>query len=197
MAVAFTIFLLVFVGELVQWIGQSVLLELAYALYLRIFYSGTAKKQRALKSGILASKAELMQTSAQDQFATWAKLRRKVDKGLADLEKLNGELGTARASFGMKFSVFIWIFTTGLQFAVGYWYRKAPVFYLPPGWLGPVTWWLSLPFAPAGSVSCGIWQMACRRVIKVGERAVKDFASTSPSATAPVEEEKPQKAKAQ
>lgn len=30
-----------------------------------------------------------MRTSAQDQFAKWAKLRRSVDKGLADLEKLS------------------------------------------------------------------------------------------------------------
>jgi CHD5-like protein len=34
-------------------------------------------------------KAELLQTSAQDQFAKWAKLRRGVDKGLSDLEKLS------------------------------------------------------------------------------------------------------------
>lgn len=26
-----------------------------------------------------------------------------------------------------------------------------------------------------GSVSVGMWQMACRRVIKVGERVVKDL----------------------
>lgn len=30
-----------------------------------------------------------MHTSAQDQFAKWAKLRRSVDKGLSDLEKLS------------------------------------------------------------------------------------------------------------
>jgi len=197
MSLAFSIFVLVFVAELVQWIGQTVLLEVAYALYLRIFCSGKAKQQRTLKSEILAAKAELMKTSAQDQFATWAKLRRKVDKGLADLEKLNGELGSARATFAMKFNVFIWIITTGLQFVIGWWYRKAAVFYLPPGWLGPVTWWLALPFAPAGSVSCGVWQMACRRVIKVGERVVKDFASSRHSAGTAEEEEKPQKAKAQ
>ena len=67
--------------------------------------------------------------------------------------------------------------TAGLQFFVGWWYRKAAVFYLPPGWFGPLTWWLALPFAPAGSVSCGVWQMACRRVIKVGERVVRELAS--------------------
>ena len=33
---------------------------------------------------------------------------------------------------------------------LGWWYRKSAVFYLPPGWMGPVTWFLSLPFAPAG-----------------------------------------------
>ena len=81
--------------------------------------------------------------------------------------------------------------TTGLQFVIGWWYRKSAIFYLPPSWFGPLTWWLALPFAPQGgsltkplsrctyriptqgSVSVGVWQMACRRVVKVGERTVK------------------------
>ncbi len=102
------LFALVFVTELISWIGKSVLLEFVrhhpwpvpesarrsddtqvYALYLRIFYSGTVARQRKLKSEILLNKKELLQTSAQDQFAKWAKLRRSVDKGLADLEKLS------------------------------------------------------------------------------------------------------------
>ena len=45
--------------------------------------------KKKLKSEILVNKKELLQTSAQDQFARWAKLRRSVDKGLADLEKLS------------------------------------------------------------------------------------------------------------
>lgn len=61
----------------------------AYSLYLRIFHTSKVSKQRSLKSDILATKAELLQTSSQDQFAKWAKLRRKVDKGLAELEKLS------------------------------------------------------------------------------------------------------------
>ena len=32
----------------------------------------------------------------------------------------------------------------------------------------------------SGSVSCGVWQMACRRVIRVGERVVKEFTSQLP-----------------
>lgn len=64
---------------------------------------------------------------------------------------------------------------------MGWWLRKSAVFYLPQGWFGPLTWWLALPFAPAGSVSCGVWQMACRRVIKLGERVVKDLMATGAS----------------
>ena len=93
----------------------------------------------------------------------------------------------------------LWVLTTGLQFVIGWYYRRSAVFYLPPGWLGPLAWWLSLPFAPrglcgfvhpvprlltswvffAGSVSVGIWQMACKRVIKLGERVVRDIVMTS------------------
>lgn len=42
--------------------------------------------------------------------------------------------------------------TTGLQFAIGWWYSRAAVFYLPAAWFGPITWWLSFPFAPAGEL---------------------------------------------
>jgi hypothetical protein len=66
-----------------------------YAVYLRVFHSATAAQQRKLKSELLALKAELLRTSAQDQFAKWAKLRRSVDKGLADLEKLSAWRGVA------------------------------------------------------------------------------------------------------
>lgn len=46
-------------------------------------------RQRQLKAELLITKKELLQTSAQDHFAKWAKLRRSVDKGLAELEKLS------------------------------------------------------------------------------------------------------------
>ncbi|KIM83380.1 hypothetical protein PILCRDRAFT_783674 [Piloderma croceum F 1598] len=177
MSLIITIFALVFITELISWIGKSVLLDLAYALHQTIFNASTVSRQRKLKTEILATKKELLQTSAQDQFAKWAKLKRSIDKGIADLEKINRELSSNKTTFSFKFNSVLWILTTGLQFVVGWWYRKSAVFYLPRGWFGPLTWWLALPFAPKGSVSVGVWQMACRRVIKVGERVVKDLAS--------------------
>lgn len=179
MSLLLTIFLLVFIGQLVTWIGKAVLLDFTYDMYLRVSRSPLAARQRALKSEILKTKSELLKTSAQDQFAKWAKLRRSVDKGLADLEKLNAEVASSKSGFSMKFNSLLWLLTTGMQFAVGWWYRKQPVFYLPEGWFGPLGWCLALPFAPAGSVSVGVWQMACKRVIVVGEKVVKDFTGSS------------------
>ncbi|KAF8149424.1 CHD5-like protein-domain-containing protein [Crassisporium funariophilum] len=190
MSLLLTIFLLVFVTQLITWIGKSVLLDVTYDMYLRIARSPAAARQRALKSEILSTKSELLKTSAQDQFAKWAKLRRSVDKGLADLEKLNAEVASTKSAFAMKFNTLLWFLTTGLQFVVGWWYRKQAVFYLPHGWFGPLGWWLALPFAPAGSVSVGVWQMACRRVILVGERLVKDLAASYASSHLDAKNEK-------
>ncbi|KAH0589568.1 GET complex subunit get1 [Termitomyces sp. 'cryptogamus'] len=179
MSLIFTIFALVFLTQLISWIGQNVLLESAYSLYLRVFHSSMSAQLRAKRKEVLNTKAELLKTSAQDQFAKWAKLRRSADKGLAELEKLNSDVASAKTAFSIKFNSAIWLLTTGVQFFVGWWYRKTAVFYLPPGWFGPLGWWLSFPFAPAGSVSVGVWQMACKRVILIGERAVKDLVAGS------------------
>ncbi|TEB28464.1 hypothetical protein FA13DRAFT_1735605 [Coprinellus micaceus] len=182
MSLLLAVFLIVFVTQLISWIGQNVLLEWAYSLYLTVTRSSLAAKQKALKTEILNNKSELLRTSAQDQFAKWAKLRRSVDKGLADLEKLNSEMSSAKSSFSMKFKGVMWFLTTGVELVIGWWFRRQPVFYLPDSWLGPLTWWLSFPFAPKGSVSVGVWSIACKRVLGVLERTVKTYfePTTSP-----------------
>lgn len=187
MSLIFTIFALVFLTELISWIGKNVLLEFAWDLYSRLMMNTSYARQRQLQAELLTARKELIQTSAQDQFAKWAKLRRSVDKGIAELEKLNGELASSKTAFSVKFNTLVWVFTTGLSFFVGWWYRKAAVFYLPAGWLGPLGWWMAFPFAPKGSVSVGVWQMACRRVIKVGERTVKNILAPPEPVAVPVE----------
>ncbi|KAF8647140.1 hypothetical protein AX16_006971 [Volvariella volvacea WC 439] len=188
MSLIVTIFGIVFLTQLISWIGQSVLLEFAYGVYMRLFHWSTILRRRQLRAEILSTKAELLKTSAQDHFAKWAKLRRSVDKGLSELEKLNSEIATTKTTFSLKFNGFIWMLTTGLQLACSLWYRNSPVFYLPPGWFGPLTWWLGFPFAPKGAVSVGIWQMACKRVILVGEGVVKEFL-VSQSVPSPAEDD--------
>lgn len=118
---------------------------------------------------MIQAKTELNQTSAQEEFAKWAKLRRRVDKGMADIDKLSkclpfyayfkfsnavadSRLAESKSSFASKFNWLLWAATTGAQFILVWWYRREPVFYLPPGWLGPLGYFLALPSAPKGTL---------------------------------------------
>lgn len=48
--------------------------------------SNAAAEQRKLQAQYLAARREMNTTSSQDEFAKWAKLRRKHDKLLEQLE---------------------------------------------------------------------------------------------------------------
>lgn len=121
-----------------------------------------------MRKEIYATKQELAATSSQDEFAKWAKLKRKVDKGLADLEKTNAELSSSRSTFGMLFKGVMFLLTTIMPFFVTSWYGKTPIFWLPPAqssWFGPLGWFLAFPRAPKGAISSTVWQMVCTRSI--------------------------------
>ncbi|WVN86188.1 uncharacterized protein L203_101349 [Cryptococcus depauperatus CBS 7841] len=164
---AVLVFLIVLLTQVISWIGHSAVQELAFLVYYRICLSGTASAQNNIRKQVLEDKAELGKTSSQDEFAKWAKLKRKLDKGLADLEKINTTLSSSRSSFSRNFSFLIWLLTTGAQFFLVWWYRKQPVFWLPEGWVPyPVAWVLSFPNAPIGAVSAGTWCAVCKRVLQ-------------------------------
>ncbi|KAL7417649.1 CHD5-like protein-domain-containing protein [Mrakia frigida] len=184
MDLALIIFLLALATEFLNWVGKSFLIDSAFNLYQLLSSTLTLKLQRQLKGDILRSKLELDKTSSQDEFAKWAKLRRKLDKLIADLEKTNGTLQTSKAAFTSNASRLIWILTTGFQFGLVWWYRKRALFYLPNGWLGGgVGWWFSFPSAPKGAISSAAWSMVCKRSIKSVEEIVRDFLPSPPDAT--------------
>ncbi|AFR96708.1 protein GET1 [Cryptococcus neoformans C23] len=184
---ALVIFFCTLLNQIVSWVGKSVLQEIAFTAYSWVFLSSTAAKQRKLRKQVLEDKAELGRTSSQDEFAKWAKLRRKLDKGLADLEKTNNTLSSSRSSFSKKFSTLLWLMTTGAQFLLSWWFRKQPIFWLPEGWVPyPVAWLLSFPSAPIGSVSSGAWGAICRRVLSTLQEIIRSLLAPSPAATGPV-----------
>lgn len=47
------------------------------------------KKQRTLKKELFETRQKLGLTSAQDEFAKWARLRRSVDKLTQDLDQMS------------------------------------------------------------------------------------------------------------
>ncbi|KAK0552279.1 GET complex subunit get1 [Tilletia horrida] len=172
MHAALAILLSVVVAEIIAWVGKD-----------RIVNS-TLTEQRRLKADIYNTKQELDKTSSQDEFAKWAKLRRKVDKGLQDLEKINATIANTRSTFPMLVKAMLFFITTVIPFGVKTYHRKTPVFWLPPGgWFGPIGWALSLPGAPAGSISATIWGMVCSRILVIVASTAKDLFLPSASSS--------------
>jgi len=106
---------------------------------------------RAKKAEILQLRADLAATSSQDEFSKWARIRRKLDKAVQDLDNTTADTSQHRKHFNKQFKSALWIVTTVAPFVVSSYHRKSPVFWLPRGWFGPLGWWLSFPSAPAGA----------------------------------------------
>ncbi|ORX52348.1 hypothetical protein DM01DRAFT_1408238 [Hesseltinella vesiculosa] len=179
------IFLLVLLTESILLLGYSYVSSTAYDVYLNMTKDPRAAKQHKLKRDLLKLKTELASTSSQDEFAKWAKMRRKLDKGMADLEKLNSDIAFAKTGFELKMKSVLWFLVHGSQVAMVIWFRKTPVFYLPTGWFGPAERFLCLPFSPRGSVSVAVWFAACRRMIKALIVTVNDFVMATPLTSEP------------
>jgi hypothetical protein len=63
---------------------------------------------------------------------------------------LGSDINYKASAFELVFKSILFAFVYGSQTIMMFWFRKSPVFYLPPGWFGPAQRFLSLPFAPAG-----------------------------------------------
>ncbi|POY76350.1 hypothetical protein BMF94_0547 [Rhodotorula taiwanensis] len=179
MELALWLLLTTFIVEAVGWIGSDVLANLVYTPFAP---AGKAQKQQ--KAEILKLRAELAATSSQDEFSKWARIRRKLDKAVQDLDASNSGSTAQRQQFASNFKRALWVLTTVIPFIISSYHRKSPVLYLPRGWFGPLGWWLSLPSAPAGAVAVTVWTMACRRTIQSVKAAVSELVPTPVERTA-------------
>lgn len=194
---AVVILLTVLSSQLLKLIGNAGILAVLSPIHLQLFHRPTLTHQRRLKKELFETRQVLNQTSSQDQFAKWAKLRRKVDKTLADLEAVNNTLASSKSSLGLLIKATMFTLSTLVPFVVTTWFRKTPIFWLPPGpqqagqsrgllaavgpagaWLGPLGWVVSLPSAPRGSVSATVWSQVCSRVLALVFSVVADIAVT-------------------
>ncbi|KAJ3253626.1 GET complex subunit get1 [Boothiomyces macroporosus] len=119
-----------------------------FNLQQHLFNSKSTIQIQKLKSELLATRKELLQTSAQDEFAKWAKLKRKFDKLTVEYDECaksiagKKEVTVTFVSWGLP--GLLWAFQILLLVI----WRAEPVFYIPEQWFGPITNWLKFPFAP-------------------------------------------------
>ncbi|KAF8439193.1 CHD5-like protein-domain-containing protein [Terfezia claveryi] len=130
--------------------------------------SSQVAEQQNLRVEVFRLKKDLRTTSAQDEFAKWAKLRRNHDAKVARLEVLNSEISSTRLKFTSQTRILRFLLTTGFRIGVQIYYFKSPVFYIPKGWVpGYFELLLAFPKAPRGSVSVQAWALACGTVVEL------------------------------
>ncbi|GAA5825983.1 hypothetical protein JCM11251_000077 [Rhodosporidiobolus azoricus] len=179
MELALGLFLSALLIQLIDWIGSDTLANLLYTPF-----APTSRTTKDKKAEILQLRAELAATSSQDEFSKWARLRRKLDKTVQELEAANTDTASARKAFSTKFKSALWLLTTVVPFIISSYHRKSPVFWLPQGWFGPLGWWLSLPSAPAGALAVSLWTMSCKRTLACVRTAVTELVPTPEERTA-------------
>ncbi|KAJ5949696.1 CHD5-like protein [Penicillium verhagenii] len=153
---------------LINTIGASTIDLLLWQLYLKVPTSSArnAREQQRLKGEVVKLKREMNSTSSQDEFAKWAKLRRRHDKAVEEFEAMNTTISEQKSSFDRIVKTGRWLSTNGLKMFLQFWYSKTPVFALPEGWFPYyVEWVLSFPRAPLGSVSIHVWSNVCASAI--------------------------------
>ncbi|KAJ9270994.1 hypothetical protein DTO212C5_2939 [Paecilomyces variotii] len=167
---------------LVNTIGAATIDSLLWIVYLKLptATSRNAKEQARLKREVIQLKREMNATSSQDEFAKWAKLRRRHDKTMEEFETLNKIISANKSSFEWTVKVARWLSTNGFKLFLQFYYSKTPVFELPPGWFPYyVEWVLAFPRAPMGTVSVQVWGSACAAAISLAGDVVASAVAPS------------------
>ncbi|KTW32215.1 uncharacterized protein T551_00897 [Pneumocystis jirovecii RU7] len=156
-------------SNFISALGTKVISSLIYTIFFSFIpstLSSVIKKHRLLQRSALETKKELSNTSSVDEFAKWAKLKRKYDKEVSEIEKISAEINSQQYNFNIKVHTMIWLCTTGLKYIIQWYYRKVPVFWLIKGWFPYyIERIMCFPMAPIGSVSISIWFLIVNQIV--------------------------------
>ncbi|KAI9594410.1 CHD5-like protein-domain-containing protein [Syncephalis fuscata] len=173
MHLATLILLLVITSTWIHIIGYGRLGTKLYEWRRQFLKDNKYDQQRQCKRNVLKLKNQLRQTSPHDEFAKWAKIRRRLDKTVGEYDELSSSLAYERTGFQIRAAIGLRVLLWVARIFVLVWYRSEPVFYPPTGWLDPIVPLLSLPMAPSGSVSVAVWLLVCTQVVDLCLRAYR------------------------
>ncbi|QIW97373.1 hypothetical protein AMS68_002891 [Peltaster fructicola] len=164
------VFLIQLAIHLVTTLGSDAINNILWQTYCKLPtpHSKKGAAIASLRQEVVALNREMNNTSAQDDFARWAKLRRQHDKKKDEYEKTSREIQDFQATFNRAVGILRWVATSGIRYALQWWFSKRAMFWLPQGWVPhAVEWILSLTAAPLGSISINMWWIACASMISL------------------------------
>lgn len=139
--------------------------------------------------------------SAQDQYAKWTKLNRKLNKLNDEITGLSEKISSEQSKHINTISRLIMIVQNAPMYFVKFWYARTPVLLFiqntPYSWKipFPLSYLMRMPMGQRNSVSALFWCMAVEGVLSVihtfGVDFYKHFCNTEPivaEAKAPTEE---------
>ena len=187
----YTLLVLIFVvlvtKQVVSAIGRLQIDDFAWNWYLQIagrVENSAAAKLQTQKAEHRSTLRESNKISAQDEYAKWTKLNRKVDKLEADIKTANLGLQAQKASVAKAVGIALMLVTTVPLWVSRIWFRKTVLFYLPVGALPrPVELLLTFPFLlHSGGIRLTAWIFCTGKVISNVIFMVKFVLSAAPEA---------------
>ncbi|KAI8906400.1 WRB/Get1 family [Gorgonomyces haynaldii] len=131
-------------------LGLTVLYQVCYSLgfdrigSLIFQWTHDSTQVKTLKQEIVQLRQELSGISAQDHFAKWARLRRKLDKLSSEYDVVKRDYVLKRQTWTSGVSYGLWATLWILQLVFVLYWMNTPIFYLPHDWFGPLTSWLKI-----------------------------------------------------
>jgi hypothetical protein len=120
-----------------------------------------------LSRDIRQLRKELKEISMMDEFATYAKTERKINKMKEKLSQCASGRTVQRTKARWAFKICFNCILGMMVLATMWSWSGSPVATLPPHWVTPLGWPLSLPTGVAGGVSLPVWMAISRTVLQV------------------------------
>lgn len=163
------VFVALLLKTLVSAIGKPNIENFAWNIYINL----ASKTGHAKFAELRNKRAELVEInkqrksiSAQDEYAKWTKLNRQFDKVAGEVTAITDSVSSEKQKFTRAIGLLLTVSTALPVWFSRVWYRKAILFYFPPGVLPHyVEWVMALPFVTTGGVGLTIWMMAVNSVL--------------------------------
>ncbi|XP_041351832.1 guided entry of tail-anchored proteins factor 1-like [Gigantopelta aegis] len=126
-----------------------------------------------LRAEVRDLKREQESVSVTEEFARHMKLKRKIDKLMADVKNYGKERSSGHTMLKVAIKVIIHILHVLIMLYLVVKYRADPLLYVPTSWVFPLHKVVAFPTAFPGGVGIACWIVACNTMVHRVKRIIE------------------------